>query len=612
MSGSYLSAIRISLSQEPVVTGDVSEGTVRLDLPALGEERVGEVHAHLKGFLTTTLNRHGPTLTDTISLLQQSILLWKRGMPSPSSGILTVPFRFKLPDNLPPSFDFSDEGISVRISYSVEAAPDRSGIRSERVESTVTVVQNDPESSQISLRLAQGWNEPWTTKTISKRFRRVHGLVGDATLNLTYPSSPALPTNSNIPFKLHVVTVSSLMSRDDDGRIWPSPPTQPREILAELRQRVYSRIGSESHVFTTPVKSLWGAVEVGPFDKEWIPTEGSDTTGKWKQEMPLRSSFMPSNTPTFAYSSAGTSEVRVEYSIHLNVHFGSHYSLDLDVPVIIGSSVGPGSRDKPASLSTTEAARSHAGIDRVEPPMDWFLSVPGASFESNSSNPLRRVITAPETRPPCPTTASDQDSRLTARLEQHDLPMSWFMPGTGASASGAPGHGYTRSLELLDNSIALFESASRLRSTSHERPIPLRQVRSASPARASIARSGYVRNFGLADLPEDMFTGDFRGVPATPRRPARRQPAPPSGNARPVSAESSTSARGSRVRNYGAADVPENMFGADYGAVLTTSRRPARRRPAPTFETNRPEEAESADLPSYGDSLDDGPPPYEE
>lgn len=53
MSVSYLSAIRISLSQEPVVADDYVQGAVRLDLRVLAEERVGEVRAHLKGFLTT-------------------------------------------------------------------------------------------------------------------------------------------------------------------------------------------------------------------------------------------------------------------------------------------------------------------------------------------------------------------------------------------------------------------------------------------------------------------------------------------------------------------------------------------------------------------------------
>lgn len=477
-------------------------------------------------------------------------------------------FRFQLPNDIPPSFNFNDEGNNVRISYIVEAVPDRSGIRSGRVESPVIVVPSDPEGAQTELQLAQGWDGSWTTKTIAERFRRVHGLVGDATLNLTYPSLSAFPASSNIPFTLHVVTISSSMSRNDDGRIWPSPPSHPREILAELQQRVYIRVGPESCVFTSPVKSLWGAVDVGPFDKEWIPAEGDASAGQWKQEMTFKSSFAPSSTPTFAFSRAGAGEVRVEYSLRINVHFGSHYSLSQNIPVVVCFGSVRNLADEPAT--TMEATRQRSGLDEVEPPMDWFLSVPGAAADSDLLSPLRRVITAPETRPPRPITENRETSGVSGRLQQHDIPMSWLTPGALSEtvrpsnsniirrvpAATAQGHGYSRSLGLLDSSIALMENSLRPYSTRGS--VPLRPTRSVSPARGpSVSRSG-------------------------------------------------------RVRNFGAADVPENMFSADHSAVFSTSRRPVRRHPPPAFETHRPSDTEWVDLPSYGASLDDEPPPYEE
>ena len=132
-------------------------------------------------------------------------------------------------------------------------------------------------------------------------------------VQLTYPSITSLPTSTPIPFTLHVVTVSPRVSHDDEGTIWPSPPSHPREVLAEVEQRVTIRIGTETRTHAAPVASMWGdATDVGPFEKEWIPSEGDATTGRWRQEMTLRSSFALSGTPSFSFSRDGSSEVRVE------------------------------------------------------------------------------------------------------------------------------------------------------------------------------------------------------------------------------------------------------------------------------------------------------------
>ncbi|KAH9916026.1 uncharacterized protein B0H18DRAFT_1039307 [Fomitopsis serialis] len=516
MTWSYLSAIRISSSQTHVAAGGIVEGTVRLDIRALGEERVGEVGDF------------------------------------PFLGHFMVPFgfAFQLSNGIPPSFNFNDEGNSVRISYIVEAVPDHSGIRSGRVESPVTVVPNDPDGAQAELQLAQGWAGPWTTKTIAEQFRRVHGL-------LTYPSLPAFPASSSIPFTLHVVTISSTMSRNDGGTIWPSPPSHPREILAELQQRVYIRVGPESRVFTSPVKSLWGTVDVGPLDKEWIPAEGDASTGQWKQEMTFKSSFAPSSAPTLAFSRAGAGEVCVEYSLRINVHFGSHYSLTQNIPVVIC----PGSVRNSVDETTTATMEATQQRHRLDQGLVSLRS--GGATDNDSTSPLCRVITAPETRPPRPIPANRESSGLVGRLQQHEIPMSELVAPGALSETITPsnatlrGHGYSRSLDLLDNSIALMENSLRPYGTTRGF-VPLRPTRSVSPARGPpVSRSG-------------------------------------------------------RIRNFGAADVPENMYAADHSAVFSASRRPARRHPPPAFETNRPSDTESVDLPSYGASLDDEPPPYEE
>ena len=130
---------------------------------------------------------------------------------------------------------------------------------------------------------------------------------------MTYPSLASLPVSASVPFALHVITISPPVSRDDEGTIWPSPPSHPREVLAEVEQRVSIRIGTETRTHAAPVASMWGdATDVGPFEKEWIPSEGDATTGRWRQEMTLRSSLALSGTPSFSFSRDGSSEVRVE------------------------------------------------------------------------------------------------------------------------------------------------------------------------------------------------------------------------------------------------------------------------------------------------------------
>lgn len=201
MSTWYLSAIRVAAPQKPVVAGDIVEGSVRLDIRALGAERVGEVRVNLSGILHScvplphkvssqtytsrrSISRHGRSLADTASLVKDSISVWRRGMPSSSSDILSVPFKFRLPADLPPSFDFTDAGHSTRISYTIEAVPDHSGVRMARVEVPLTVIPDDPKGGRVRPALDAGWEGPWTTKAVREQLNRAHGVVGDATVEV--------------------------------------------------------------------------------------------------------------------------------------------------------------------------------------------------------------------------------------------------------------------------------------------------------------------------------------------------------------------------------------------------------------------------------------------
>ena len=177
------------------------EGSVRLDLRALGAERVGEVRLNLRGILhscvpisgrahsrtetvSRSISRNGRSVTDTVYLIKDSTSIWRRGMPSSSSDVLNAPFKFRLPADLPPSFDFSDGGDSTRISYTIEAVPDHSGVRTSRVEVPLIVVPDDPDGMRVRPALDAGWDGSCTTKMVREQLRRAHDIVGDAAVEV--------------------------------------------------------------------------------------------------------------------------------------------------------------------------------------------------------------------------------------------------------------------------------------------------------------------------------------------------------------------------------------------------------------------------------------------
>ena len=215
MSTWYLSAIRVSAPQGPVVPGDTIEGSVRLDLQSLGAERVGEVRLNLRGISYScvpipgkasrrtdtsrrSIKRNGRSITDTVYLVKESTSIWRRGMPSSSSDVLNAPFKFTLPVDLPPSFDFADGGDSTRISYTLEAVPDHSGMRATRVEIPLTVVPDDPDGARVRPALDAGWEGSWTTKVVREQLRRGHGLVGDAAVEVRGRVTPSCALLCNL------------------------------------------------------------------------------------------------------------------------------------------------------------------------------------------------------------------------------------------------------------------------------------------------------------------------------------------------------------------------------------------------------------------------------
>ena len=115
--------------------------------------------------------------------------LWKKGNKYPPQGshTLQLPFRFKLPDILPPSCDYpcylaGSQGRAT-VRYFVELVAKRSGLhRNRRISSIFPVLPRDAAGAFAHTTLIlRGWPGTWrrtqTTKEIRKGFYGDHSRV---------------------------------------------------------------------------------------------------------------------------------------------------------------------------------------------------------------------------------------------------------------------------------------------------------------------------------------------------------------------------------------------------------------------------------------------------
>ncbi|KAJ7747727.1 hypothetical protein B0H16DRAFT_1850100, partial [Mycena metata] len=106
------------------------------------------------------------------------IPLWSQGaVPEPGTDIMTFPFVFTLPTNLPPAFHCSATSRSATIGYSLEVVGERSGFHrmNRRIRRLISVV---PQSQLlVKETLTQGWNGPWREIAQEEKLRQ--GLWGN-------------------------------------------------------------------------------------------------------------------------------------------------------------------------------------------------------------------------------------------------------------------------------------------------------------------------------------------------------------------------------------------------------------------------------------------------
>lgn len=151
---------------------------------------------------------------------------------------------------------------------------------------------------------------------------------------LFVPDVPAFPTETPIPFRLKVTTISKPMKRDaiKKGELpFPAPPMHPKELDFWLNRVVWLRADKWTSTGTYPAVATLGNFgqrsdpelqadfKFESTDKVWIPLQNDPRDemkqeGRWKQEVTLRSSFTLDQTPSFE-----TDTLRVKVSISENV-----------------------------------------------------------------------------------------------------------------------------------------------------------------------------------------------------------------------------------------------------------------------------------------------------
>ncbi|KAI1791734.1 hypothetical protein LXA43DRAFT_888775 [Ganoderma leucocontextum] len=380
-------ALAVYFAPAIYTAGSVIEGEVELNFRQLREDNIDEVHVKLRGLSDTWIILDKVTLTEQIKLASDNVSVWSRGgaYPDPGSDILRFPFRFTLPEQLPPSFKYQSSWQIAQVKYSVCAVGARKGRLTPNRRHRVPIAVLPRDELGVSVReeaATQGWKRFDKEDSIRK------GLWGDYAkvhVELALPDIPVLPLFSDIPYTITVTTTSAPLSREKanaDKAIYPPVPHDPHEIEFDLHQKLLFRAQDYKGKASTSVATILGGkkekrpqavVDVSLPEKEWAPfnsTLGGASGGKgsWVQRATFQSTFRLNCPPAFAVHN-----IECNYVFVVKVPFpGMGNSLKLEVPVNVTSGI-----DKPL-------ARDPSAPDAEnEPPI---LDLPPAYWDPESND----------------------------------------------------------------------------------------------------------------------------------------------------------------------------------------------------------------------------------
>ncbi|KAJ7104571.1 hypothetical protein C8R43DRAFT_1166199 [Mycena crocata] len=334
------------------VAGETVSGLVELNVARAQDDGVESLRVNLRGSIITKIVESNSDGSDTkhertIELIDSGKSLWERGtaFPNPGTHVLVLPFQFKLPDDLPPSFHLSVLHHEATISYTIEVVGGRPGLlrRDRQIRKVFTVLPAaSPEQILAKAMLKQGWGGPWRTVSAEQKMRP--GIWGDyshARAQVKIPNLASFPRATTVPLVFFVETRTKTMSRADapldkhNKPLFPAPPSQSADVKLffhrEANIRTQRRNGMGNDCFphgglgepdSTSVKST---IE----QAEWIPDAEATDRGVWKRSVQFETTVTLPFAPSFS-----TETIDCQYYLRFNVSFsGIKNDFKLRVPI---------------------------------------------------------------------------------------------------------------------------------------------------------------------------------------------------------------------------------------------------------------------------------------
>ncbi|KAJ6495379.1 hypothetical protein C8R45DRAFT_824019 [Mycena sanguinolenta] len=310
-------------------------------------------------------------MNEILQLIHSDQVLWTQcsgAFPAADPHVISLPFQFQLPANLPPSF-LCDDGADARgaISYllEVEGAGPSISRPNPRVRRAFSVV---PAASQNQLLvkefLQQGWQGAWRDVSQNEQLRQgIWGEYSRAAVTLSLPDLLSFPIATSIPYRLHIVTETKTVDKtehpeDKHGKpLFPIPLTHSTQLQMKLHRttqvRIFERIEDVKDSFdlqsVRPPRKR--DVEVFVDEPAWVPTDGSKDRGFWKRSVHFNSTLDFSYAPTTSVESLAWT-----YALHFTVPFpGLGNDLKIELPIHLSPS---------ASCPTPPIEAAGALIDR--------------------------------------------------------------------------------------------------------------------------------------------------------------------------------------------------------------------------------------------------------
>ncbi|KAI1782553.1 hypothetical protein LXA43DRAFT_905447 [Ganoderma leucocontextum] len=335
--------------------GGFVEGEVLLNFRQLQEENFDEVCVELSGDIHTCVLSGPQNPVHPILRLDSGA-----AYPQPDTDVLHLPFRFPLPDGLPPFFHFRIWEINTSILYAINTTGVRRGKFkvNKKVHTPIMVLPKDEAGVGVRMGLGAGvgpgsytrWKDVWAEEKIRKG---IWGEHATARVMASIPDIPVLPLFTPLPFLITITTMTPPMTRakalshPQNKPIFPAPPQSHTDIHFCLCRNLV--LCPEGFLWTAyeVVASFFGAgtiaqdvvADVEVAEKEWHPEaeeigaggRGGEM-GRWVQRASFSSKFTL-NVPTFSAPS-----LAVNYYLSLKVPFpGMGNDMLLKVPVTITS-----------------------------------------------------------------------------------------------------------------------------------------------------------------------------------------------------------------------------------------------------------------------------------